>query len=213
MNAPTQITPLDELRDMAREWAAFVCALRKPSDPVYKWVTEGRDPGPQYSSCGDLAHFILYRLGCREPWINRKEHLGWKPNRNVNRLVRLPIGTNELAREPIGLAQTGDILVIWQRADTSDAHVLVVDRMTETMLDSFDMGQGPLRAEAWKLGEHVEAKHRERPLVKSGSEYRTSDGRALRSLLSLDRIPFTAEPDLPTGERFDELEGLLPKQV
>lgn len=45
----------EERRRIAREWCDFAIG-RTPSDPVYRWVTEGRDPGPIYSSCGDLAH-------------------------------------------------------------------------------------------------------------------------------------------------------------
>lgn len=52
---------------------------RNEDDPIYQGVTEGRDVPPfreKYSSCGDLAHWLLFRLGSRLEMINRKEHLG-----------------------------------------------------------------------------------------------------------------------------------------
>jgi hypothetical protein len=74
---------------------------RSTSDPVYRAIVEGR-LGLKYSSCGDLAHWFLYRLGVRAPWINRAEFKppqghGWRVGLNLNLLAAPGIGTNEQA--------------------------------------------------------------------------------------------------------------------
>jgi hypothetical protein len=49
-------------------------------------VTEGRD-GPNYSSCADLAHYILQCLGITDTdWINRSPQ--WVSGWNIIKLVR-----------------------------------------------------------------------------------------------------------------------------
>lgn len=95
---------------------------RVVGDPVYRVVVEGRI-GPKYSSCGDLAHWMLYRLGVRAPFVNRaefREYLGghgWRVGLNLNLLVPPPIGTCPVAIRPSKLeampdVQAGDLLQI-----------------------------------------------------------------------------------------------------
>ena len=117
------------VRGFATELLNYACAKwtggRDENDPVYREVTENRDIGAMqqsYSSCGDLAHWVLYRLGCRSKFVNRKEHLGWKPGKNVSLLAFAPVAEDA---KPTDRYAAGDILIIWSREDTTDAHVMV----------------------------------------------------------------------------------------
>lgn len=117
------------LRTFATELVVYACGKwsggRSESDPVYREVTENRDVGAaqaSYSSCGDLAHWLLYRLGCRSRFINRKEHQGWAHGMNVSRLAFCNAAEDA---SPDDLYEAGDILVIWSKPDTTDAHVMV----------------------------------------------------------------------------------------
>lgn len=104
---------------------------RSEDDLVYKTVTEGRDVGAHqnsYSSCGDLAHWLHYRLGLRGNWINRKEHAGWKVGLNVSRLAYAPVSDTQVS----GPYYCGDVGIIWNSPQGTDAHVLVIRSAQES---------------------------------------------------------------------------------
>lgn len=114
---------------LAYELLTVACngeAGRDEDDPVYQFVTEGRDVGAmqkKYSSCGDLAHWLYWTMGVRLPWVNREPNGGWRVGQNVSLLAWCPQAQscdNVLRFEP------GDVVIIWGREDTSDAHVMVV---------------------------------------------------------------------------------------
>ena len=111
---------------------------RHEGDDIYIAVTEGRDHGKAYSSCGDLAHWLLYRLGVRTSYVNRAEHRGWRNGQNISWLAFGPI-----ARKPTAVDQyfTGDILLIWNREDGTDAHALVVRNHNDVELLTAEYGQ------------------------------------------------------------------------
>lgn len=122
---------------------------RSEQDEVYQQVTEGRDRGAaraSYSSCGDLAHWLLYRLGVRESWVNRAEHFrGWRSGQNIADLCWPPCPSRRMhVAERFG---TGDILVIYREPDSRDAHALVVLDHDGDHVLSADYGQpgGALR--------------------------------------------------------------------
>lgn len=223
--------PIETYREFARAWCNFAAGKegRRANDPVYRWLTEGRDRGPSYSSCADLGHWLLYRLGVRSDYINRTEHNGWRSNVNVARLCAKPFGTCPVAEQMSrGAAmRTGDIIIAWRKPDSTDAHVMVVDGVElsscET-LHTWDCGQGPLDPAAWLDGrQHIECTHRQRDFwddVDSAHEevtgQRLQDGKVIRSILPLESAlshaatnDELAPVDLPTGERFDALEGDL----
>lgn len=125
---------IDARRELVRpllEWATEGGRTNE-RHPHYTAVTEGRDPAdPKYSSCGDLAHWLLFRLGCRQPWINRREHVGWGVGQNVSRLAfGAPTGVRRTEPRPGSPLDTGDVLIVWNRADGTDAHVMVVYEFT-----------------------------------------------------------------------------------
>src|SRR5262245_45090042 len=117
--------PVD-YRQLATDLVEYACGGaggRDEKDPVYRAVTEGRDNGP-YSSCGDLAHWMLYRLGVRLPFINRAEHLGWTSGANVARLAFDRLAVEHPSKEE--RFKPGDIGIVWSGPDGFDAHVFVI---------------------------------------------------------------------------------------
>jgi|GEM_PF-1512855 len=112
---------------------------RSESDLQYKLITEARDTGKAYSSCGDLVHWMLYRLGVREYFVNRAEHLGWKMGRNISLLAWKCAATRRPRKNEKYSA--GDILMIWNDAGGKDAHVFVVREHVGDIIYSADYGQ------------------------------------------------------------------------
>jgi len=91
---------------------------RTEQDAFYQIVTEGRDVGAAragYSSCGDLAHWLLRCLGVRAPWVNRNDDgdgRNWKVGVNLNWLCPRPIGPCSIASPHLqGDPAPGDIIV------------------------------------------------------------------------------------------------------
>lgn len=190
---------------------------RTVDDRFYQWIVEARDKGPKYSSCADLAHWGLERIGCTELWCNRKSlertspsglhnHRGYRSGLNVNLLVAHPTGANPYAepvkpniverRQVLRSLLPGDIMITWS-GNGSNAHVCVFEFYDGTLVHSFDLGQGPMSADAWAPGkrDHLEARQRQRAI-----EYFP-----LRSVLRLDRVPLRGELDLPSGERLEAM--------
>jgi hypothetical protein len=199
---------LDTLRRYSREWCEFATntsAGRKCSDAVYQWIVERRDRGPGYSSCADLAHWLLFRVGCRADAINRAEHRGWKAGVNVSRLAYWkgvakswprtePVTLDALARH----LQTGDVCIIWRKPDSTDAHVCIFDRVEGGKIHTWDAGQGAMANPAWSGGKDlIEVRRR----IRSVSEF------PLKVWVPLSAVAFTADPDVPSGDRLDEIDG------
>jgi hypothetical protein len=150
----------------------------------YQLVTEGRDKGPNYSSCADLAHWLLYRLGVRSKYLNRAEDSGgWEMGRNVSNLAFGPD-----AKEPTsgGIPRCGDIWIIWSKPNGTDAHVLVVDELEDDhTLHSWEYGQAPMSLKFWKPNT-VEGKHAKRALrLTPEGRWQFGGGRILKKVLPL----------------------------
>jgi hypothetical protein len=148
-----------------RAYAAFfldyACAGergRDELDPVYRWITEGRD-GPsalqraKYSSCGDLGHALIRALGVDPalPWLNREDETpapgDWKSGVNLNWLCPPPIGKCAVAKPKIDLPWlgAGDVIVVNNRFG---GHVMCVTRFEPGLIRTGEYGQpgGALRA-------------------------------------------------------------------
>jgi len=145
----------DTARTFAAEFLSYACGRwtggRDEDDAVYVQVSEGRDVGAmknRYSSCGDLAHWLLFRMGCRSAFINRKEHLGWRMGQNISKLVATSLAEEASTTDRYA---AGDVLVIWSRADARDAHVMVVLSHDANKLTSAEYGQpgGAFREHPW----------------------------------------------------------------
>ncbi|MDD5544399.1 MAG: peptidoglycan-binding domain-containing protein [Acidobacteriia bacterium] len=99
---------------------------RRQFDPLFDAVTEKRQT-KGYSACGDLGHWLLFRMGFRFPWINRDEHRGWLQARNLSLLCSSTVGgKNPIARPPrVGqLVDAGDVLVV--AGQVTKSHLAVV---------------------------------------------------------------------------------------
>jgi hypothetical protein len=125
---------------------------RRVGDPIHEWVTEGRRQEYEwavrngskwalnmepYSSCGDLAHWLLTMLGCRdESVVNRTDDGGvmdWMPGPNISRLVGSKFYTKGHRVNPM----LGDIIHV-----SSPHHVAVlIEKKSEDKWFTADYGQ------------------------------------------------------------------------
>lgn len=181
-----------------RPWIVFACRNidgRYYCDPVFEAVTEGRQDlpkhgSPHYSACGDLGHWLLYRLGCREPWLNRAEFQGWRIGKNLSLLCASAAGgMNPLAKKPLEgeLVTPGDILVV-SAHNTAQSHVMVV--AAPSVLVTGDIAVGEYGQWSSMVG---------RPSGRLSTHYMTSTplaiaGRPIDSILHLADVPLTALP-------------------
>ncbi len=136
------MTSLSDLRQLALAYLDLATDAdrgRSETDPLYIAITEERDFGKGYSSCGDLAHWLLFRLGVRCSWVNRAESAtGWKMGANIWRLVSCPASRGPIEGEHY---EPGDILVIYNDPQGKDAHALVVREHRGHELLTADYGQ------------------------------------------------------------------------
>lgn len=190
------------LRFAAVALAEYACgrAGRSKDDPVYTEVTEGRDSPPNrrsYSSCGDLGHWLLYRLGCREKWVNREAAPGgYRSTLNVSLLAAHGEAPGGSEWEPA----PGDVLIIAnQWPSGKDAHVCVW--LGDGRVANY--GAGGMSAAATP-GANVTTP----ALSYHGGGWHLGTRRVQR-YVSLERVPLTAKPDLSgaelTGEVIDAL--------
>ena len=196
------MTDIDALRPAASALAFHACggkSGRSKDDPVYSAVTEGRDTGKMrahYSSCGDLGHWLLWRLGCRAPWVNRSESAhGWRVGANISLLAsngKLPGGQEWSPGE-------GDILVIWNNAAGTDAHVCVW--LGDGRVANY--GAGGMSAAA-----HPGSNVTSPALSWDGHSWKLGVRRVQRHL-SLEHVPFSVEPDLAGAELAGEVIDAL----
>lgn len=132
---------------------------RGVGDPVHEWVTEGRrkqyedalragaawairmrDEGAPYSSCGDLAHWLLLCLGVRdESVVNRNDDggdLAWRVVVNISRLTGSPwyrIVNHNTKQRP----EPGDILHV----QSPDHVAVLLEKTTDDQWVTADYGQ------------------------------------------------------------------------
>lgn len=155
------------------------------SDPGYTIVTEGRDRTPAqqkiYSSCADLAHALFEYLGVLEPWVNRAgKPGGFVYGANVSRLTAhsWPYVGEKL--------EGGDVLEVWNRADTRDAHVVcVIDQPSLEVLDTAEYGASGMRVGG--IGGHL-CRRALRGTPTRISKPEAAGGRIVRRVLPLERV-------------------------
>lgn len=184
-------------RELAMEYCEFLMG-RKATDPAYRYWTGGRDPGPTYSSCGDLPHNLVWHLGCREAWVNVAP--SFRYGMNINLLCPKPIGSNpHAAATGTKFWKPGDILLMCPPSDSSKWHTCVFRSFGNGEdIITYDFGQGPTSPKMWRHGRgHIES----RMVIRKESQAH------VRYLISLDDIEWTEEPILPSGEFFDFMES------
>lgn len=185
----------DRRRDVALVLAAHATQDgrgRDVGDPVHEEVTEGRrkaneerrargSPEVAYSSCGDLPHWMLDRLGCTdERLVNRTDDGGqtpWKIGANLTRIVNAPGFVRAGGRRT---PQPGDVLFLMNRFG---GHVCVLVSWSSTHCTTDDYGQ-------------PYARRRTHPVVADGEGYRVG-GAPLVGWLDLDGVPFEGPAKLP----------------
>lgn len=175
---------ISEYRDHASRWLRWACGPGSgyaESHVIYQRVTEGRDKAPwpnKYSSCGDLAHGLYEQLGVRLPWVNRAALGQYRERKNITLLAYAPVARAAKQGERF---EAGDVLIVWDHADTSDAHAI-------TVLDEFPEQGVILTAEYGQPGAAVRTSGIERD--KNGVRIRN---RTVRRVLSLESVLEAAE--------------------
>ena len=179
------------LRAAALNLAAFAVngdTGRNTGDPVFEWVTEGRQSKDEklraqgvkeapYSSCADLAHWMLMCLGCRdEKVINRSGDGGtvpWKMIVNVSRLVGSPW---YVVAKPGQFPEPGDITHVAN--DPGSDHIAVLEDvdLVNGVAHTFDYGQ--------PYGRHC-TRH-----VSVFSSYYVLGNRRLRGWIDLSKVVY-----------------------
>jgi hypothetical protein len=146
------------------------------------------------TTCGYLPSWLLWRLGCREGWVNRSEPaegLRYRDGENISLLRWNPYFVPFQAG---GLPTPGDIYFVSDGPPETE-HVGVVVSAGPASWTTADAGQGTRT--------HQRAVFLQRRL--DGSRLVRVDGLSARELqgwIPLDAVPFTAPPllDGPRGE-------------
>lgn len=181
---------------------------RRVGDPVHEWVTEGRRKQYEialvagaewaiklsktggYSSCGDLAHWLLMCLGVRdERYVNRSDDGGqhpWIAGVNISRLVALPAYVKAAA----GLApKPGDI-----------THVAGPDHVAVCELFDPDAGE----SSSYDYGQPYGA-NRKRVVVQRGATW-IIGGRVLQGWVDIERVKLVESAIVPDDFKLGELD-------
>ena len=147
-----------------------------------------------YSSCGDLAHWMLYCLRCRDDRINRNEHKGWRGQVNLSLLVRspwyVPFGS------PVEGPSIGDIIYV---ANTDfDGHVAVLLSIED--------------AQQWVTADYGQPYGLRRVCqVRDTIQGRIVRGKRLRGWIDLSKVPLGppawVPEDCAVGAKYDNPYG------
>lgn len=132
-----------------------------PGEPVgsivYRFVTESRHYWAQkwrtfYSSCGDLATFVLASLGCGtpdDPWINRGPFAKgavprdgeWGIGENISDLQNYAPAWQAHPKAGEFRPEPGDIVCMGNDPKGRDAHIFVIGEVREDDYVTYDYGQ------------------------------------------------------------------------
>jgi len=194
------LSTIDDVRRAAVALATFAVdgdRGRSTHDPVHEWITEGRRAQYEralahgyawakampagYSSCGDLAHWMLTMLGVRdERVVNRGDDggvCGWAVGANLSRLVRSPWYVHASKH---GMPALGDVLHV-APSDHVAVHVAPSDHVA-VLLAMPDAAQWITADYGQPCGLRRVCQLRD---VATGLQVR---GRVLRGWVSLDRV-------------------------
>jgi hypothetical protein len=156
---------------------------RNVGDPVHDEVTQNRTKNNEarrragskevpYSSCGDLVHWVLWKLGCRDPkLVNRNEPedgLTWTIGSNLSRIrysphfrVWSPGGAMPEPGDAIYVANTDHVSIIvmeitggWMTADYGQPYgrmrrCMVEERQGALWVAPTDRAKGGRRLVGW----------------------------------------------------------------
>lgn len=201
-------------------WACNGTMGRAKTAPEYQQVVEGRDVPSSYamySSCADRAHWRLWRLGCRLPFVNREErtpfpkdfhwgvNIAWLHDTQKGSPARMPGADWE--------PSPGDEMLIWNTGP--DAHSLSIISYDGSRAVTANYGTAGMSKAAFPGGKFGNA-----PLVFHGGHWWYGEGQhakqvqrvlrlvdiieTLTAKASFDGIPFDANF---TGEVADSITG------
>ncbi len=210
------------------DWACNGTKGRDKRDPIYQHVVEGRDgkliPYERYSSCGDRAHWKLWRLGVRLPFVNREERSplpgDWKPGMNISELHWRSHGAPcEPGRPGAGwVPEPGDELLIWNHPSGFDAHSLSVMAYDPSKREALTANYG---AAGMSKATFPGAVCKPVPFFYSPTEGWMCGKRKVQRVTKLAKVVplITAKPNFRDldgkyifgdGETIDELESIVP---
>jgi hypothetical protein len=187
---------------------------RAKTDAVYQEVVEGRDVPSvytHYSSCGDRAHWRAFRIGIRQPWVNRKAYKGWRSGLNISTLAY----SCPFSRAPNAnwVPEAGDEMLIWNSSQGTDAHSLSIVLPGNGVATTANYGAAGMSAAAFPG-----AKISTSPLVCKNGVWTYGARRVQRVLKLADLVgAITEKPDFKgpdftdvwTGEVQDAIEQSL----
>lgn len=186
---------------------------RRKDSAVYREVTQDRDYLPAqwrgYSSCADRAHWKLWRLGCRLPFLNRTEGARkWVSGVNISNLWNRGLGAPVTRRPGAGWTPLpGDELVIWNTGN--DAHSCSIVSFAPNGELALTANYGTAGMAPTPIdGCHVA----ETPLYFNGRDWlcgKATHRRIVQAVLRLaDLVPtFTEPPDLSGPDWSDQFTG------
>lgn len=180
---------------------------RAEGDEIFERVTERRQSqntrarrnNPhiyKYYSCGDLAHYCLEKIGCRdETLVNRDSDGGktpWIAGVNVSRISRHPAFMSaEGWHDPY---QPGDILIVYDPTKPNSEHVCILVAI-EVLSD------GSKRFITYDYGQELEnglacGKRREVPFTVQNDRIYLGN-RVLIGWLNVDLVPLSEPAEVP----------------
>ena len=193
---------LDILRQAATALVTYAVngdAGRNIGDTVFNEITEGRAGGKGYSSCGDLCHWMMKCLGCRdESIVNRNDDGGkvpWVSGANLSRIVYHTGAAWTPSHQGV-FASPGDIIYLALPPDPMKEHVLVVLSHDANQLISCDYGQF--------FNGKAGGKKRIRKVSMIGSAM-YADDRKIMGWVNITKIPLTTTASVP-----DDFVGGVP---
>lgn len=186
-------------------WACNGAAGRSKTDPVYQAVVQGRDNPSTYklfSSCAERAHWRLWRLGCRLPFVNREEPpRKWKSGVNIAWLHDVSKGAPCITPSASWVPSPGDEMIIWNTG--VDAHSLSVLEFDGARAKTANYGASGMSSASFPGAKTAEA-----PLVLKAGHWWYGEGVRAKQVMRVLRLQdiiekLTAKSDL-SGPGFDD---------
>ena len=182
-------------------------------DPVFEMITEKRNHSPGYSCCGDVVHFMLSRLGLKDPTIvNRNDTTKWQSGLNIS---KLRYGSAKVGAwvdyKPGLLAKPGDAMIIGN--DNASTHTFIVQEHTTSSLFSCDGGQFNLKEGPYnkKIGQPAINMCMREMKIMLGSLYtgtvEKNNWRRIMGWIDISKINFPDQVDLDDDIFVDFVEN------
>jgi hypothetical protein len=195
-----------------REYVEQLMSYYVPStweDQAMVEITQGRAQAARktnnfFSTCGELCHWVLERIGYRGPVLNRtinepKCKKKWKDQLNIGRLYFTAMKKGVFVRSKPGITPNmGDLVFIYQalpKGKMKREHVLVFKEQFikdgQLYWRSWDAGQGGRITQKSRICERK---------VKTGKYHTTLGGRRVAGWVNIALLDLTARANLHSPE-------------